>query len=411
MNPTVPLPPSGSGCADVGISECVVDVTISHRYTPTRQYKQMKGKHQQENSHGRVAVGVFRDAHGLRAYQRLSPDHMPTKRFAFDELDKAKRWREEVKARAVLKLPQPAKQSGLPTLAEDAPRYLAAVQGMPTIKDRTRHIQAWVAALGTHPRSAITSVDVRQVLETWRKGGVSNGTLNLRRTALMHLYRVLDQDTPATNPVSGIRRYPEPEQAMIAHPPQTIAKVLSKVPESRYKRILAVAAWTGWPYRQILNLAPPDLSRLRQRRARVTPRRKGGGAEGAWLPLTPQAAKALKALRLPGDLQKFHRRVAWTIWRKGCLAANVEPCRPYDLRHGFLTNVALVSGDARAIMELAQHSTLEQSIRYTKAAGAIRAAHAIRLVTSSNSKGRKRPHKAPKRSSGKGRITEGKRRK
>ena len=360
----------------------------------------------------RLAVGVFRDAHGLRAFKRTKLRGLETKRFKVEDFDKAKRWREEVAARAVLKLPKDAqKKPDTPTLADDAPRYLEAVQGMPTIADRTRHIGEWVKALGTEPRSGITSVDVRRCLEVWRKAGVSDATLNLRRTALMHLYRVLDQDKPVPNPVVGIDRYPEPEHAMMVHPPAVIAKVLGKLPESRYKRILAVAAWTGWPYRQILNLTRPDLSRLRQRLARVTPRRKGGGTEGRWLPLTPEAAKALKALKLPDDLQKFHRRVAWTIWRKGCLAAKVEPCRPYDLRHSFGTHIATVSNDARAVSELMMHSTLEQSLRYTKAAGSIRAANAIRMATSSNLKGRKRLQKAPARSGSKGKPTEGKRRK
>lgn len=358
-----------------------------------------------------VAVGVFRDTHGLRAFVRTPDGRLRSKRFPPDDILKAKRWREEAKARVVLNLPQPSRQSDAPTLADDAKRYLEAVQGMPTIKDRTRHVHAWLKQLGDRPRASITSVDVRRCLETWRKDGVSHGTLNLRRTALMHLYRVLDQDTGAPNPVAGIQRYSEPEQAMVVHTTDTVAKVLSKVPESRYKRILSVAAWTGWPYAQILNLTPPDLSRLKDKIARVTPRRKGGGAEGRWLPLTAEAAKALKALQLPEDLQKFHRKVAWTIWRKGCLAAKVEPCRPYDLRHAFGTRIATVSHDARAVMELMLHSTLEQSVRYTKAAGSIRAADAIRLVTSSNLKGRRSPLNAPKRSASESRITEGKRKK
>jgi integrase len=358
----------------------------------------------------RLAVGVFQDQFGLRAFVRTKHG-LQSQRFKVENLGGAKRWREETRARAVLKIPQPKKAADTPTLADDAPRYLAAVQGMPTIKDRTRHIQAWVQALGSEPRSAITSVMVRSTLESWRKAGVSDATLNLRRTALMHLYRVLNQDTGGVNPVAGIPRYAEPEHAVIVHPPEVIAKVLSKVPESRYKRILSVAAWTGWPYAQILALKPSDLSRLKEKIARVTPRKKGGGAEGRWLPLTPEAVKALKALQLPDDLQKFHRRVAWTIWRNGCLAAKVEPCRPYDLRHAFGTRIAMASGDARAVSELMLHSTLEQSLRYTKAAGSIRAANAIRLVTTGNKKQGRGVPLSPPVSTRNGRSTEGKRKK
>lgn len=359
-----------------------------------------------------VGPGVFRDKHGLRAYKRTKVNGLETKRFKPEELAKAQRWREEVAARAVLKLPRPTAPVNVhgPTLADDATRYLAAIQGMTTYADRARHVAAWVAVLGDRPRSSITSLDVRRCLEEWRKAGtLALATLNLRRTALMHLFNVLDADSFAPNPVARVKRYPEPEQAMLTHPPNVIASVLAKVPDSRYKRILAVSAWTGWPYALILHLTPPDLSRLKQKVARVTPRRKGGGTEGRWLPLVPEAVKALRALRLPDDLQGFHRRVAWTIWRKGCLAAKVEPCRPYDLRHSFGTRIAKASRDARAVQELLMHSTLEQSLRYTKAAGAIRAANAIRLATSGNSKGRKPLQNAPKRSRRKAGSIEGKR--
>lgn len=366
-----------------------------------------------------LAPGVFQDEYGLRAFKRTKLNGLETQRFKFDELEQAKRWREEVAARAVLKLPPAAKakKPAGPTLADDAVRYLDAVQGMPTFADRKRHIDAWVAVLGTEARTHITSLDVRRCLETWRKAGtLSDATLNLRRTALMQLYRVLDEEDPdARNPVERVRRYPEPEAAALIHTPAQIRTVLRKIPDSRYKRILTVAAWTGWPYKQILGLAQPDLSRLKEGLARVTPRRKGGGTEGRWLPVVPQAVAALKALQIPGDLQRFHRRVAWNIWRRGCLAAKVEPCRPYDLRHAFGTRIASVTADTRAVSELMMHSTLEQALRYTKAAGSIRAKAAIRQLggrkVTSNSKGRKSGQSAPVHSAKRSRRTEGKRKK
>ena len=120
----------------------------------------------------KLAPGVFPDHYGLRAFKRTKLHGLETKRFKADELEQAKRWREEVAARAVLKLPKPEQTKPVstagPTLAEDAPRYLDAIQGMPTIADRTRHIKAWVAVLGDKPRASITSVNARQRLEEWR---------------------------------------------------------------------------------------------------------------------------------------------------------------------------------------------------------------------------------------------------
>lgn len=347
----------------------------------------------------KVAPGVFADRHGLRAFVRTKDKRLRSCRFPADKLAAAKQWREDQRHGVLLKqkLAAPvAAPAG--TLRADAARYLLAVQGMPTIADRTRHVMAWVDALGDRPRATLTPVDVRRTLESWRSLGASPGTLNLRRTALMHLFNVLDVDGRAVNPVARVPRYREPETAILAPSPKQIAKVLSTLPDGRYKRILTVAAWTGWPYAQILALTPPDLSRLKQGVARVTPRKKGGGAEGRWLPLLPEAIKALRALKLPDDLTGFHRRVAWAIWRKGCEAAKVEPCRPYDLRHAFGTRIASASHDARAVKELMLHSTLEQSLRYTEAAGAIRAADAIRLVTKSKvTRGRKSPARSRSR--------------
>jgi hypothetical protein len=84
------------------------------------------------------------------------------------------------------------------TLAADIERYLKLVATMPSLKDRARDLDAWFDVLGTKGRSRITRDDVRLALQTWRLQGGADGqplsasTCNHRRTALLHVYTVLD---------------------------------------------------------------------------------------------------------------------------------------------------------------------------------------------------------------------------
>jgi integrase len=372
----------------------------------------------------KVAVGVFRDAHGLRAFQRTKARGLRTKRFKGDEVAAAKQWRKDEQARAQLGIQPAERRTGSDTLAVDATAYLAAVAGMPSYADRARDIAAWCAELGARPRQTITAVDVRQCLERWRKDQAYAGsTLNHRRTALMHLYRVLD-GKGAQNPVADVPKYPEHEHAALVHTPADITRALAMVKDAKCRRILSVSAWTGWPYATICRLQPADLSRLEEGVARVTPRRKGRGTAGRWLPLLPQAVAALKALQIPDDLligargskekrRGVHRKRLHAQWTAACTAAKITPCRPYDLRHAFGTLVAKETEDSRAVSELMMHTNEKQTRRYTEAAGIVRATAAIEkiaVVTSSNSKrakvaeegGRKRRRVASKAAKSRG---------
>src|SRR5690606_6765763 len=223
----------------------------------------------------------------------------------------------------------------------------------------------------------------------------AGSTLNHRRTALMHLYRVLD-GKGAPNPVADVPKYPEHEHAALVHRPEDIARALTLVADPKSHRILSVLAWTGWPYATICRLQPADLSRLDEGVARVTPRRKGRGASGRWLPLLPQAVAALKALRIPDDLEVgrrgekekrrgVHRKPLHAHWTARCTSAGITPCRPYDLRHAFGTWIAQRTNDSRAVSELMMHTNEKQTRRYTEAAGIVRATAAIALLSAGNS--------------------------
>lgn len=344
----------------------------------------------------KIAPGVFRDRHGLRAYKRTPDGRLRSKRFPPDALFEARRWREEINVRVRLKL-EPDTPAAEGSFAADARVYLDAVKGMTSISDRRRDVQYWIDAFGDRPRQTITSVQIRQQLETWRvdhKRAAS--TLNHRRTALMHLFRVLDGKA-AINPVADVPKYAEPRHAALVYSPAEIRRVLARIDDPRARRIFAVFAWTGWPYAQIAKLTKADLSKLSEGLARVTPRRKGAGASGRWLPLLPPAIAALKALEIPDDMQGMHRKTLWVAWTRACKDAGLTPCRPYDLRHAFGTLIAKETHDARAVYELMLHADPKQALRYTEGAGLTRSRDAIRQVSkrlkrrvaSGNKKGRR----------------------
>jgi len=53
---------------------------------------------------------------------------------------------------------------------------------------------------------------------------------------------------------------------------------------------------------------------------------------------------------------------------------------PYDLRHSFGTLVLSETGDLQGTAMLLRHATLQQTRRYTQAAGAARARRAIAMI-------------------------------
>lgn len=347
--------------------------------------------------HG-LATGIFRDAHGLRAFIRTR-GRLRSKRFTHDALAQAKQWRLEEQARGRLGLVPSRGRPRPGTFAADAQEYLKAVKGMPSITDRTRDIDAWVKVFGHRHRESITALDIKQQLETWRETKkYAASTLNHRRSALRHLYRVLDMGRGLSNPVADIPKYAEDEHAALVHPPHVLEKVLGAIRPSKAKRVLSVFVWTGWPYALIAKLTPADLSRLDEDKpvVRVHPRRKGSGSSGRWLPVQPRAKAALEALELPYDVQKLSRSSLHRAWRLACVRAKVTPCRPYDIRHAFGTLIAEKTKDARAVQELLMLSNPSQVARYAKAAGIVRAHAAIDAISESlvvtprcNSKGRK----------------------
>jgi len=335
-------------------------------------------------------TGVYRTARGWRAVVRVAPgpQGLRTKCFpAGTAIVTMRRWREEQRVRRTLGADLPATGA---TLREDVARYLDQVQTMPTIRDRRDDLARWLRVFGPERvRVSITPGDIRAQLETWRQEGYAPSTVNHRRTALMHLWSVLDGKS-APNPARDVPRYLEALGPPRALSPTAVALLLHLMPESQTKARLALLAWTGWPPAQMAKLTPADIEW--QRAVFVRARRKGKGAAGAWLPLLAPAWEALGDFKRLGCWGEFSTSSARACLRRAATKANaimlplemhreLADVTPYQFRHSFGTLVAAITQDDRAVQTLLQHADLRQTHRYTGATVDPRVAAALARVT------------------------------
>lgn len=282
------------------------------------------------------------------------------------------------------------------TIEEDVPTYLASVAAMPSIADRRLHMAEWARHFRGRTRNTITAAQIAARLHQWR-ATLSASSCNKRRTALMSFYTRMNGRS-GYNPVRDVAKFVEEEEPR-AQRVFTIYRVLAFMEPSRTRARLMVILWTGWPHAQLQRLKPSHLD-LAHARAFVTPRRKGRGRKGTWLPLLPQAVKALRDFikwdcftpthpktgkLVPFSTSAMHssfgRALAQLNAHRQRLALPALNIRPYDLRHTFGTYIAERITDERAIQELMMHSRSEQSRRYTESATQKRVANAVATLT------------------------------
>lgn len=262
---------------------------------------------------------------------------------------------------------------------DDARVYLETVRAMPTFAQRTQHVEEWIAVFGRRRRATITAADIAAQLHRWRseprqvtkKGSrtvtltLSAAAVNKRRTALMHLFSVLDGKA-AENPVRDVPRFAEPAPAPRAIPFNDLARVFAAMPDSRSKAHLMVTAYTGLPPGQVMTLTPEQV---RGSTVAVQGRRKGKGTRGKVLPLIPQAVEAFALMARLDAWGTIRVPVLSRALRRACKAVGLaEHWRVYDLRHSFASEVYRRTGDIRAVQILLDHSSPTLTQRYTVAA-------------------------------------------
>lgn len=300
----------------------------------------------------RLDRGIYKTPSGFRVYVRIGKT-LESKRFPPTyTLDALRKWRDE---HIRLRRPEKAARG---TLAADVEVYLNAVAAMPTYTDRVREISAWLPAFGKRPRWTLRPEHISAQLAQWRAEGYAPNTCNHRRSALSHLYSVLDGKA-AYNPLRDVKAYPLPPPLKRGLPMSTVRKVLKQIRGPKTRARLEVLAWTGLRPSELMRLTPAlvDL----KRGIALVPTAKGGPpreiaftlAKAAWKRLVK--ADALGEFSVQSTRKSLHR---------ACEKAGVPPFRVYDLRHSFLSALRQSGADLSDVQAQAGHSDIALTRRY-----------------------------------------------
>jgi integrase len=321
--------------------------------------------------------GIKRTRTGFRVWQRVhpGPGGLKSKRFPMTAtITDMKAWREaeRVKHRAEPKPIAPTKG----TLGADITHYLKLVATMPTLKDRTRDLQAWHDVLGMRPRAKLTRDDFRLVLQDWKLTGragskpLAASTVNHRRTALMHLYRVLD-GKGAPNPLREIPPFPEPPPEPRAVSLKDIRAILDAMPRSKTRARCKVLAWTGIRGSSELQHVRPEHVRLKDRRVWIRTGKKGKPRELVLNAAGVQAWREFIAVYAWGKYQKDSLRRSFRRAWKTINAARLNkhkdplpPLRVYDLRHSIATALMKAGADLADVQVHLGHTSPRMTRRY-----------------------------------------------
>ena len=256
------------------------------------------------------------------------------------------------------------------TLAGDVAEYLERVRTMPTFKERERHLELWIEALGGHrPRATIPASDIDRVLQSWLLAGLAASTVSNRRTALMHLWNRLD-GKDGRNPVRGTPRPAEPRPLPRALSYDTIQRIFAVMRPSATRARLRVLAYTGLPPALIRQIVPEDID-WKAQCLRTRPRGKGRGADAIVVPLLTEAIDAFREFDRCDAYGPYSGGSFYKAFQHACRKVGVTDARPYDLRHSYGTLIYRVTGDLGTTAGLLLHSEVSTARRY--ALGAVQA--------------------------------------
>lgn len=319
--------------------------------------------------------GIKRTATGFRAWQRVRPGAggLKSKRFPKTAtLTEMKTWREDTRAKHRA---EPAPPIARGTLAADIKKYLKLVATMPSLKDRTRDLAAWEAAYGMRPRAKLTRSDYQLVLQDWRLHGKHNrplaaSSVNHRRTALMHLYTVLDGKA-APNPLREIRPFEEPPAEPRDLGLDTAREILHALRPSKSRARINVLSWTAMRGNSELGKMKPDYVNLERRECWAPTGKKG---KPRLIVLNEEGVEAWREfiyMKAWGPFSKdslrrvFHRGVAIVnVMRKKRGQAPLRGGRLYDLRHTIATALRREGADLADIQVHLGHSSPRMTQRY-----------------------------------------------
>jgi integrase len=274
------------------------------------------------------------------------------------------------------------------TFAGDVAALLKTLPEGNYTRNRVRQFRAWTdAGFGRRTRREITTAMINAQCGVWRAAGIAPSTINHRIDALRALYRFHDK---GLGPCDGVKRQKERRDVRVV--PQALVEavlmqlecvVISKKKQSGLLHPTAarlmVLARTGLPPEQIRRLRPTDID-LENRTMFVRSRKKGAGVPGRTLPITHAAVVAFQAMHVTkawgsfstSSMRHHFNRAVTKARAKWCKHCGPWPApahfRPYDLRHGFLTEVYRRTRDLRVTAEFGLHADMSMTAMYAQAA-------------------------------------------
>lgn len=305
-------------------------------------------------------TGHLRDRYGWRVFVKVGR-RQKEKRFPAETPFRTREnWRLDTRAGLRAAPPEQDYAERRKVFADDVEHYLTLVQAMPTLAERTRHLEFWTRGFGERSRHTVTAAEIRSILQSLRASGLAAATCNKRRTALMHLWTVLD-GKDAKNPVRAVPKFPVEDPLPRGKDPHTIDHALRKAPRCRSRATCRVLLWTGMRPVELQRMEPSDLDW--PTRTLIVRTAKGGRTRV--VPLTSQGIAALREFHTADTWQRVPQAAPLNRWLKTHTDLEI---RVYDLRHSYGTALARRGTRLDVIAALMGHSTLELTRRYTLAA-------------------------------------------
>lgn len=275
------------------------------------------------------------------------------------------------------------------TLGEDVERYLTAIRGeIEFIKDRERDIRSWLARFGQRRRDSLEPDEIKAQLREWREEYAAH-TCNLRRTALSHLYRILD-GANAYNPVREVPKFPEPKPTPKWLDYDVIRNTLGKLRRTATKARVMLIAYAGFRPSEIMRAIPEDVVPFLDLPEPFCFKRVGKGGVPLMVPLPPDGVAAWKLLIERNGWGRFSQASLNKNWKVAMRSAGEEairtaerssadpaamiekirlmykPVNAYRLRHSYAVRLLLASGNKELVQKALGHANIETTDFYTQ---------------------------------------------
>ena len=313
-----------------------------------------------------LAPGVYRMDNGsyrvvARVGDRKTGPRPKEKRFPVGTaLRVMKRWQEDMRAELRRLDLRPVKG----TLAEDVERYLKLMEPrLVSFKDRARDLKEWLPRFGHRHRHTLEPNELQAQLNEWRALELSPQTCNLRRTALSHLFSILD-GKQARNPVGEVspfkRTLPQPQ----ALPYEVIRATLEKMRANPTKARLMLMAYGGFRPSEIQRAQTEDV--YLDAPEPYCYKRVGKGGRPLMVPLPPEGVNAWKLFIRADAWGKYAKGAANRHWQAAMKRAGYVPTHCYTLRHSYATQLLLRGADDLSLVQEALgHRDLRTTRIYT----------------------------------------------